>query len=497
MKNTDIFKLASTFSKKEAIKCAAYLSHFTDAKPQILKLWEIIFDAYKSKKSDWTQIDLTKEMVNQQLFGSTEDDSKARAIRSKLFKHLKSYAEFLQFQKERSEDGQYLFRYAAKRNIGSLAESEHKQLVKTLNKNIGVACLEQQYKASKTYIDTLILDQRKKALPDYQTHFKYFHNYTLLKQIQLYCVMLNHAFIANSPLDKNFEQKIQNIFEEASKVEELQNIVTLYKACSLMLKNDTAKYETLKELMEQYDTSINIFDKKLIYVFMYTFCIISENKNFINETRLIYLKQFEDHLLHEGDFIPLMHGKGLCTTVLKLTQIEASNNRWSKEQAEAKIKEIIKEMPPQYRKACQQFHMGILSFYFKDYKTAIETLRKKIGFPNAFFDFDARTVLLRSYYLLDDGDDDTFLNQARAFQEALRYDKSISKDHKDGYKNFIYAIKSLNKARNFKLEYQGNLKAMNTLSELETFLTSKPTKVASWISQEMEVLGYTSVTTKD
>ncbi len=489
MKNTDIFKLSSTFSKREAKQCAAYLSNFTDAKPQILQLWDIIYDAYKNKKYNWGKLDLSKEEINQKLLGKTEDNSKARSIRSILYKNLKNYAAFLQFQEEREKDKQYLFRYSAKRNIGSLSEGEYKRIVKDLNKKIGINCLEQNYKASKTYIDTLILDQRKKALPDYKAHFASFSNYALMQQIQLYCIMLNHALIAHSPLDQDFEQKMVQIFDQASDVESLQKIVHLYKVCSLMLKNDVAQYKVLKELVKQHDGVIDVSDKKFLYIFMHTFCTICQDRDLIHEARLIYLKRFEEHLLHEGDIIPLMHAKGLCTTILKMTQIEDLTARWSKEQAEAKIKEVVKEMPRQYRKANEQFHMGVLAFYFKEYHTAIEILNKKIVYPNAFFDFDARSVLIRAYYLLGNADD-FFSKQIRAFQEALRYDESISQDHKNGYKNFIRAIRSLDKARNLSLEYQGNLKATNTLSELEHFLDKNPVKVVGWIIKEMENLGY-------
>ncbi len=296
--------------------------------------------------------------------------------------------------------------------------------------------------------------------------------------------MLNHSLIADFPIDPALHNKMDKVFKEVEQANTESIIGQLYKLSSQMLKQEPNQYEQLKSLLDEHSASVHIDDKKILYAFMHTFCVKSNNPMYINKVRKLYVRRFEEGLLHEGEFISLMNAKGLCTTLLRFTQATDPTERLSKIAAEEKMQEVVQELRLEHRKSTLQFHLGVLEFYFKNYIKAIQILMQKTKYANAFFDFDARTVLLRSYYLLDDEDDDAFYNQIRTFKLVLKKDKSISDAYKLGYSNFIDSIRML---QEIKYKFGKNEKRIS-IEKLEKFMSQNPPTVLSWLQTQLNLL---------
>ena len=483
LKKTGIFKLCSTLDKHEMAKCLMFLSEFTSASKKCRILFEEIHKHYKKSKYDWNRVNTAISALNKKLFGKEEDNNASRVLRSELYKNLKRYCIFLSFQRQEKYLGDPFFLdYLANRKVDDLFFKEYNKVDRTLESQISTDNIYLNYQSYKSYLELVSKDQSKKNKSDYNLHYQNFSNYSIVQKIQNYCFLLNHHLIGEQEIHPEIERETALIFSQAKKIPTIKTIAEIYETASLMLKNDKPAYLKLKKNLIDIGNDISKKDKQKLYLFMYNFCVISDDPMLINEFRLNHLKQFDEGLLHDGEYIILMTAKSLCTTVLILTKSSDESIRMNKDDAEQKIKEIIKQMPPEHRESTEYFHLAILDYYFGDYETACEKLKHNPKYANIFFDFDARVTLQRCYYFMEDLDE--FDRGIGNFQAVLRNAIDLAENHKKEYLNFTSAINILQKANNVidKMEKE------KLLQKLDTFLQEHPVKVSAWFKGQIELL---------
>ena len=494
LKKTDVFKVCCTFDKQEATKCLLFLAEFTSASKKCRMLFEEIYKHYKKNNFDWNSVNITISSLNKKFFGSEEDSNAARVLRSELYKNLKKYCSFLNFQKKQKclESVNFLD-YLADKKEADVFIKEYNKVQKNIKikKNtkteteifkIGIDYLNTNYLSYKSFLELTVNDQSKKNKLDYNLHYENFSRFSILQKIQNYCLILNYYLIKKQKINKNIENEIESLFLKAKKIPSIKLIAEVYETASLMLKNDKVQYKKLKEILLTEDKNISKNDKQTLYIFMYNFCVGSNDPTLIDESRINRLRQFDEGLLHDDEYIKLMNAKSLCTIILNLTKSSDETIKITKAEAELKIKNVIKEMHPEHRVSTEYFHLATLDFFFNDYASAVKKLKKSPKYANAFFDFDARTILQRCYYFLNDIDE--FDKGIKNFQSALRNDRDLAKKHKTEYLNFTSAIQILHNA---KLVHDKNDKK-KLLEKLEGFLQKKPVKVMNWFNTQIQAL---------
>ena len=481
LKKTGIFKLCSTLDKHEMSKCLVFLCEFTSASKKCRGLFEEIYKYYKKSKYDWSRVNTDISTLNKKLFGKEEDNNASRVLRSELYRNLKRYCSFLNFQRQEKTLGDSNFLdYLAHKKVDDLFFKEYNKVDKNLENKISTNGSYVNYQSYKSYLDFVSKEQSKNNKLDYSINYRNFYNYSIIQKIQNYCFILNHHLIKKQEIPPEIEKEVTSLFHQAKQIPNIKIIAEIYETASLMLKNSKCHYNKLKELLKNTDISKD--DKKLLYIFMHNFCVGSNDSDLKNESRINYLKRFDDGLLHVGEYILLMTAKALCTTVLTLTKSLDESIKMNRNDAAQKIKEIVQQMPPKHRESTEYFHLAILDYYFEDYESACKKLKNSPKYANAFFDFDARTVLQRCYYFLDDIDE--FIRGISNFQAALRNEANLAENHKIEYLNFTSAINILQKANNVidKMEKE------KLLQKLDEFLQEHPVKVLAWFKKQIELI---------
>jgi len=478
MENIELFNVLKTLTRKEMSKASSYLSLFTPASKQCLELFEIIEQAYQEANYDWTGLDLSKEKLNQLLFGEDKESQKTRSIRSKLARYLKRYCRFIAFDREQ-EESNFLLDYFLERNSYDLFDGEYRKMCKSMENQAGMNILKQSYEIYDLQNSCCVQHQTRHRQPDYHHSFESFFDFSLIKRMNLYCQMLNRAIISSFIFQENFEKEMNGIFEFAEKRASIQLLTRLYWACSLMLKGEEKQYRILKNLLLENAKKLAIGDRRLFYTFMHTFCINTQKAAFIEESREDYFYRFKERLLHKGEFISIMHAKNLSTRIV--LQTKHKTNPLNKEEAINSLKMIAKEIKPTYQKSTLQFHLGVLDFYMGDYQSAIKTLRKKTKYANEFFKFDARTILVRAYFLTDT---DKFEKEVRNFRLALENKHNLSTEHQKEYYNFTTASNMLYKTKLIHSRKERKIE----LKKLEDFLENNKGKVKRWFVEQMKLL---------
>jgi len=512
MKKTELYPLFCSLTPKELDKARVYLEAFTNLGKKGLLLWDAIVAAYQKAKGDWTKTVLDKELLNQKVLGNTKDNSTARNIRSDLFKCLKSYCRFLQFEQDKQDI--YALQYYEERDLHRFVKDEYASIQNTLQKKEGIGVIKRRWESYEIYRTLMVKQQITNKVADFQENLKLFEDFQLLKKIQLYAYMCNQRLIFD--IDVSLLKKMNDVINEAMQRERIQFIAGIYKVAINILELlkeqmqkstnlATDENETLHYLNEQYLYLKNILavneskilkdDRKLLHQFIYTYQV---KRNLRKELTESYFLRYKQGLLHNGRFIPPMVAKNLCSLLPTMSPYDKDE-----EKAISKIKEIAQQVHVNYYEDIYVYGVGVLYYFQKKYVETILHLeydiKKRKKRLNKFFQFDERTILLRAYYLVNESDMQAVINHKKKQKEfdkidalsngirnfsVLLKDRSLGPKHIMEYKNFTEGMKQLSHLDNIRHTASKKEKS-EQISLLQEFLDNHRLKVKYWFKQQI------------
>lgn len=205
--------------------------------------------------------------------------------------------------------------------------------------------------------------------------------------------------------------------------------VDIYLRVFLLLKSsDEKKYSSALQAVQQQQSRLSFTDQQVIYNYLQNFCIEQINKGkdrFLEELFRLYMVQLEERLFFEGGFLPQWHYKNIVTTGLRLGQ-----TAW--------VRQFIDDYRPylnpnvadnayRYNLAAWHYHQGHLQ--------EVMGLLFQVEYTDLRYNLDAKSLLLRTYYDLEE--EEALLALTDAFRQYLKRNKSLSDFQKKGYYNLL------------------------------------------------------------
>ena len=499
MNKTKIFEICKILTTSEFIDFEVYLTHYTKAGNKCIRLYLFLLEGYKASNYNWDKANIDKDIIKKELYKNQKSESTFRMLRSELLKYLEGYCAFLQFQSEKKSHFPYLLRFLAERNNEQYFRKIFTKKKEYIAKLEGLEVLNTEYELWSTSMDIEFIGSLEKNQTNFESLYNSFTNYSLIKRMQQYCILLNRVLINEEEISESIVAEIEGtkeyrgVIELAIEKENIKLIANAYKFCIQMLKNKVDKYYELKNLLEENKDKIDKEDQRKIFNFMYTFCIYqirnnqSKNSQIVNEfqTEVIktYFYRYENGLLEVGLFISVMDVKNVCNYAILRTRMDGEMNM-NQEDAYKTIMAIHNKVKPEKKHNSRNHNLGNYYFYIKDYDKAIAILRKQklTDYPNPYLRFDEQTVLLRSFY--ESKKDTKLENGMNAFKLALNNDKLIALGKKEAYYNFILAMRKLYLIQQNRVEEKRIQPALKELSKL----LAKPIKVPHWFKEKIKEL---------
>lgn len=118
----------------------------------------------------------------------------------------------------------------------------------------------------------------------------------------------------------------------------------------------------------------------------------SGEKEYIRETFELYVKFLEKGLLHVKGKISPWSFKNIVTTGLRLSEFDWVENF---------IHAYSHDLDERYRNNAMTFNLAQFYFYKKDYANVI-TLLSKVEYDDITYNLNSKTLLMASYYELDE-----------------------------------------------------------------------------------------------
>lgn len=155
---------------------------------------------------------------------------------------------------------------------------------------------------------------------------------------------------------------------------------------------------------------------------------------FQNELLSVYQSALENGALLSNGRISQWDFKNVVTVALRVNEFDY-------------VREFIhnykQNLAPPQRKNALAYNLANLHFYETNHRAAIKQLQK-VDLDDVFYRLDARSILLKSYYELDDTD--ALFYHATAFRSMLNRNRKISDNQRKLYLNLIKHTLSLSRA---------------------------------------------------
>jgi hypothetical protein len=274
----------------------------------------------------------------------------------------------------------------------------------------------------------------------------YLDRFYLIRKLQLCCEIFN----------------VQNVFAQEHQVflldeillhltnrnyEDVPVIVIYFRILMTLRESEKEEhYHTLRDLLRKHESVVTKEELRDMYKYVLNYCIKKINLGNISwqgELFDIYKTTLENgvlltetrlngaagrHFLSHRDF------KNIVTISLRLREL-----KW----AEAFIPKYIPELQPAERENARMYNTANLLFHKNDFSGALRLLQQ-VDFSDIFYDLDARSIVLKTWFELDE--DDSFEYHATAFRTFLKRNKSVSDYQRTIYENLIVYTARLMKA---------------------------------------------------
>ncbi len=439
------------------------LSPYHNRHTDVINLVEylaICYPNFKQKKLD--QEHLAKQLWPDKTFNKAK------------LKHVFSYAtrlldEFLKLEEANHEDFLYktgILKSYRKRKLDQRYESTINKLDQSLKANpLRNSDYHFNMLGLKTEADKFYLNQQKYQRDEsLQERVNHLDLYFLSEKLKSSCEMINREQFFKMNYEHRFLDEAIAHIEKDKEYYSVYPSISFYYQVYLTLTDteNTKHYFELRDMIEKEGAVFPPDERKDLYYYAYNYCLRKLNKGnakFLAEAFALMKNLLEQGLLLENETLSEWHYKNMCTL-----GIRSGESEWT-----YKFLEEYRELLPE-DVAENAYTFNLASYYYgtQQYDKALMLLNE-VEYTDIVYNLDAKSLLLRTYYDLDESD--SLQSHIEAFKKYLSRNKIIAENKYARYLNlFNYA----NQAFKLKLQvpYQQKEKSRKELEALRGKLES-------------------------
>ncbi len=301
---------------------------------------------------------------------------------------------------------------------------------------------------------------------------EYLDRFYLLRKLQLCCEIFNvqnvfarehEVFLLDEILSHLHNRKYEDV-----------PVITIYFRILMTLResDNEEHYRVLRQLLIQHETEVTQVELRDMYQYVLNYCIKKINLGNISWQRElfdIYKTTLENRVLLTQGYLSHRDFKNIITISLRLRELS-----W----AEKAIPLYSKELQSAQRENAKLYNTANLLFHKQDFSGALRLLQQ-VDFSDVFYDLDARSIVLKTWFELDE--EDSFEYHAIAFRRFLKRNKSVSEYQRTIYENLIHYTSQLMKAGTKKkkiLELKQEVQSVMNIADLRWLLSKIEERVA-------------------
>lgn len=464
MQHTKFYDLYFALPSREQKHFLTFLqSPFFNQSPRLVKLGEYFLANKKPMKEEaFAYVYTAKRKYNDVLM---------RRLMNSLLEELKRFMEVSSFLDSKMEKNTFLLRKCKELNQEKMLNEvlgRQEQLITKFPKSDSTFYYHQFLLETEKYSFNLIRQQIKveSRLPQIFGSLEQFY---LFNKLKYYC----HALSQKNIIKTNFqilykEEILKNIKEGYYK--NSPGIMIYYHIMAILLEEEEEKnFRILKNLLK---TNFSLFvheEARDMHLFAQNYCIKQINKgnsDYLKEVFYFYQFTIDKNILYENGRIPPQTFKNIVTTALRLKKL-----KWS----QAFIKNYVAKVGEKHQANAYRYNMANLYYYQQKYGACLKLLQE-VDFKEAFYGFDAKVLLFKTFY--EQGDYEALDRFWFSFYMYVKRNRFISDAHKTSYLNFLKFTRKLMVADKSNQQKMEQLKA--------AIQHAKPISNINWLLEMVE-----------
>lgn len=392
-------------------------------------------DALRDNRSS----ELERETLHRNLFPKKKfSDKTIRYLLTDVNKAIYEYFSYKQLQKQPN-----------KQQLLLLNELTDRKCERTFSKTFNSA-LSDFERAAQADAESLLhysevlslkaraeLESGQRSSNAFEQSAMYMDQYFVARKLQISAEKINLNYILRKEWDDPFLetilQQIDNgMFKDVPYIQ-LYRLIIL----SLTEPENEAAFASLKSQVPEITDNLPESEITDLFQYLLNYCIRKINAGrlqFQDELLAVYQSALEHEALLTNGKISQWDFKNVVTIALR-----TGNADYAREF----IHGYKKALPSSQRTNALAYNLANLHFSEKNYRAAISQLQK-VDLDDVFYRLDAQSILLKSYYELDD--QDALFYHATAFRSMLNRNRKISDQQRKLYLNLIKHTLSLSRS---------------------------------------------------
>ncbi len=438
--STKLLTLLKTFSKHDLNSFKKFVaSPFHNEQEELMQLFAIINQYFRSPEKEQKANPLEKEMVWQYIFGQKKyNDVRLRRLSSDLIKLVYSFLSYNSYQKDGLSEQLNLLKALRQLSLNKHFDGTFKQIAQSLEKN---ELRNADYHLSSYSVNYNLFNFPKNV----QAKIKLFSNleradyhlecFFIIKKLENYCDYIGYkegvSFDVKVSLPPSFLEYVEN----SKFIKEPFIKAYLLVAKMLLEPEETAYFLNLKKHLESNKIHFTLQELDTFYIHLKNYCIVKINMGqiayFIRQLFEIFKTLLKEKIiLKDGNILPQNY-KNIITTGLQVKEYSWIENF---------IQTYTNYLPKAHRENALTFNLANVYFYQKKYGQVIEQLRE-VEDKNHVYALGGKLLLLKTYYELKEYNPlDSLIDSFRIY---IRRNKIISREVKQQYLNLLRFVKKL------------------------------------------------------
>ncbi len=426
-----LMELLGIFSKNELREIHKFLrSPYHNQREDVVKLFE-----YLSSNCSLEGGNILKTLVFTSIFpGQAYDEKQLRYIMSFLFQLLKKYLTLKEIESQPLQFQLFTVKALRKRNVQRVFDLEWQATKKALS--------TQQYKNQDLHFQLYqlhneqLLDaigKSRSSTPGFSELSKELTYYFIANTLHQSCLGLSFQNIGNTQTNPELLDEVLD-YIRANDLSEVPAVQIYYHCHQMLVGNEPVKnFQLLRNDILMFGDYFPKTELKDLNVIALNFCIrkVNEgNNDFKTEAFELYKAGLKKGVFIDDNQLSRFTYKNIVASGLGLNEFE-----W--------VRNFIEEYKPflakKYRESAYCFNLALYHFKKEDYASAMSLLQK-VGTDDVLNNMNARRMLLRIYYDLNENE--ALHSLLDSFQTYIYRKKDLGYQ-RDLYLNLIKYIRKL------------------------------------------------------
>lgn len=385
---------------------------------------------------DFSPKKVNKQQIFKHLYPTLEyNDLKMRHLMSLLLKVAEQFLAYLDFQEQKINQQLHLLSAFKQRKLDrhfehTLAQT---QSLQAQNPYFDRLYFYHQYRLESEHSLYLESRQQRGIEPNLQPLANSLDCFYLINKLKGCCAMLSYQNLVNVDYQLFLMPDLLQYLKKNWTAYPAAVAIYYHTLLTLVESEQEAHFQQLKQLLHEHHDKFPPSELQDIYVLARNYCIKRLNqgdKGYLAELFDLYKKEIEQGTILENGYFPPLSFGNIVVVGLRLNAYE-----W----VEDFIKNYKEKLPPDLRDNTFRYNLARLNFAQKNYQKVVGLLHQ-VAYDEMFTSLGAKTLLLKTYYELDE--EEALFSLIDSFRAFLKRRQNIAY-HRTNYLHFLKYVQQL------------------------------------------------------